>query len=153
MLGSRLGEDDIVGLRIKNEVEPGVSITDKEYRMDVVVELNDGATLDLEMQRDDYNNWVFRSLAYLCREFDNLNHGEDYSEVKPVYQIGFLDFDLFEDHPEFFAHYQLKNAKDNHLFTDRFNLVVVSLNQIELATNEYKARGIDKWARLFKSKT
>ncbi len=148
-----LGEDQIVGLRITNEVMPGVSISDKEYRLDIVVELVDGTTIDLEMQKDNYNNWQYRSLVYLCREYDSLDHGEDYSVVKPVYQVGFLDFTLFEDHPEFFAKYQLRNARDNHLYTDRFNLIVVSLNQIKLATKEDKAYGIDKWASLFKSRT
>ncbi len=148
-----LAEDEIVDLKIKNEVEPGVNITDKEYRMDIVVELNDEKTIDIEMQKDNYNNWQYRSVSYLCREYDNLEHGDDYSQVKPIYQIGFLNFTLFEDHPEFFAKYQLRNAKDNHLYTDRLNLIVVSLNQIELATEEDKALGIDKWARLFKSTT
>ena len=148
-----LDEDKIVGLRIVNEVKPGVSISDKEYRMDIVVELDDGTIIDLEMQKDNYNNWQYRSLSYLCREFDSLDHGENYCDVKPVYQVGFLDFTLFNDHPEFFGRYQLRNARDNHLFTDRFNLIVVSLNQIELATESDKACGIDKWALLFKSKT
>ncbi len=148
-----LKENQIVGLKITNEVKPGVSISDKEYRMDIVVELDDGTTLDLELQKENYHNWQCRSLGYLCREFDSLDHGEDYSEVKKVYQIGFLNFDLFENHPEFCATYQMRNAKDNFLYTDRFNLIVVSLNQIKLATDEDRANEIDKWARLFKSKT
>ncbi len=148
-----LKENQIVSLRITNEVKPGVSISDKEYRMDIVVELNDGSTVDLEMQKENYDNWQFRSLGYLCREFDTLDHGDDYSDVKKVYQVGFLNFDLFEDHPEFFATYQMRNTKDNYLYTDRFNLIVISLNQIKLATKEDRTNGIDTWARLFKSKT
>ncbi len=94
-----------------------------------------------------------RSLAYLCRRFDNLHRGEDYSIIKPVYQIGFLDFTLFEDHPEFFAKYQMRNSKDGHLYTDKFNLLVVSLIHTNLATDEDKRYGIDTWARLFKATT
>lgn len=41
------------------------------------------------------------SQTYLCRSFDNLNRGQDYSEVKPVIHIGFLDFTLFPENPEF----------------------------------------------------
>lgn len=107
----------------------------------------------VEMQIINYNNWSLRSLAYLCRKFDRLHRGEDYSEIKPVYQVGFLDFDLFEDHPEFFAQYQMRNTKDNYLYTDKFNLLVVSLNQIDMATAEDKPYGIDTWARLFKAGT
>ena len=148
-----LEEDQIVGLSITNEVKPGESIADKEYRMDIVVELNDDTKIDLEMQKDDYNNWQYRSLSYLCREFDSLHHGQDYSEVKNVYKIGFLNYTLFEDHPEFYAKYQMRNVRDGHVYTDRFNLIVVSLNQEKLATDEDRARGIDRWARLFRAKT
>ncbi len=76
-----LDENRIVGLRIVNEVMPGVSISDKEYRLDIIVELDDGTTIDLEMQKDNYDNWQYRSLSYLCREFDSLDLGEEYSEV------------------------------------------------------------------------
>ena len=148
-----LDENQLVSLKITNEVKPGVSISDKEYRMDIVAELNDGTTIDLEMQRENYNNWHYRALSYLCREFDSLDHGDDYNDVSPVYQIGIVNFTPFEDHPEFCARYQLRNTRDNHLFTDRFNLIVVSLSQIKRATKEDKALGIDQWARLFKSKT
>ncbi len=148
-----LSEDSIIGLEIKNTVEPGVSISDKEYRMDIVVTMNDYSTIDLEMQKENYNNWQYRSLSYLCREFDSLDHGDDYLKVKPVYQIGFLNFTLFPDHPEFFATYQMRNARDNHLYTDSFNLIVVSLNQEKKATDEDKTYGIDKWVCLFKART
>ena len=37
--------------------------------------------------------------------------------------------------------------------TDRFNLLVISLNQIELATSEDTTNNVDAWAKLFKSKT
>ncbi len=67
--------------------------------------------------------------------------------------IGFLDFTLFDDHPEFFALYQMKNSNDGYLYTDKFNLLVVELNHTNLATNEDKQYGIDTWARLFKATT
>lgn len=43
-------------------------------------------------------------------EFDSLDHGDDYEMVQPVYQIGFLSFTLFEDHPEFGSCYQMKTS-------------------------------------------
>lgn len=33
---------------------------------------------------------------YLCRSFDQLNHGQDYAEAKPAVHIGFLDYILFK---------------------------------------------------------
>ena len=64
--------------------------------------------------------------------------GDDYIEVKPVYHIGFLDFTLFEDHPEFFAKYHISNEKDGYQYTDKFHLYVIELNHTEMATEEDK---------------
>ncbi len=145
--------ESIKTLEIRNSVKPGVSIADKEYRMDIIATMNDETNLNLEMQLRNQGNWKYRSLAYLCREFDSLNHGDDYEMVQPVYQIGFLGFTLFEDHPEFCACYQMRNCKDNYVYTDRFNLIVIELDQEDKASDEDIKYGIDRWVRLFKSKT
>ena len=47
----------------------------------------------------------------------------------------------------------MRNAKDNFLYTGRFNLIVVELNHENMATEEDRRYGIDKWVKLFKSKT
>ena len=105
------------------------------------------------MQVANYMNWEERSLCYLCRSYDQLNAGQDYREVKPAFQIGFLNFTLFPEHPEFYATYKLLNVKNHHLYSDKFTLGVVDLTQIDLATEEDKDWGIDYWAKLFKAKT
>ncbi len=56
-------------------------------------------------------HWPERSLSYLCRNFDHLQKGQDYRESKPVVHIGFLDFPLFPEHPEFYATYKMLNVK------------------------------------------
>ena len=99
-----LNDDDIVDLKIRNEVKPGVSITDKEYRMDIDVDLNDGTTINLEMQLRNYGNWQHRSLSYLCREFDSLDHGADYDQVKKTYHISFLDLTCLKTITNFSQH-------------------------------------------------
>ena len=47
--------------------------------------------------------------THLCRSFDQLSHGQDYSDVKPVIHIAFLDYSLFPEKPEFCATYRLMN--------------------------------------------
>ena len=46
----------------------------------------------------------------------------------------------------------LLNVKNHRLFTSKFSLIVVELNNTELATNEDCEYSIDKWAKLFNSK-
>ncbi|WP_044913146.1 Rpn family recombination-promoting nuclease/putative transposase [Butyrivibrio sp. WCE2006] len=143
----------IQDVKIENVVEPGASINNKEYQLDILVMLNGNTYINLEMQVINYDNWTERSLSYLCRRFDNVARGKDYSLVKPVYHIGFLDYTLFKDHPEFFAKYQIRNAQDGYLYTDKFNLYVIELDNIDLSSEYDKRLGIDNWARLFKATT
>ena len=91
--------------------------------------------------------------SYAARSFDQLNSGEEYKEVLPVHSIGFLNFTLFEDQPEFFATYELRNKKTGHLYSSKFSIHVLDLTRIDLATAEDQNYEIDRWAKLFKAKT
>ena len=148
-----LDPESIVKAEVQNPIKTGQIITDKCFHLDILVLFNNSSIINLEMQVKDLKNWVPRSLSYLCREFNSLDHGDDYSDVKPVYQIGFLDYSLFPEHPEFYATYRMCNLKNHHVYSDSFTLSVVELNHINLATKGDKAYGIDKWAALFKATT
>ena len=138
---------------IENPIVLGEALDTKTFILDVRVMLNDHALINLEMQIVNYLNWPERSLSYLCRNFDQLQRGQDYLEARPVIHIGFLDFTLFPECPEFYATYKLLNVKNHHIFTDKFVLSVVDLNQIELATEEDRRWKIDYWAALFTATT
>ena len=66
-----------------------------------------------------------RSLSYACRTFDQLMQGEDYLRAKPVFHIGFLDFDLKHLSPEFYATFKLLNVNNHEIYSDKFVLSVV----------------------------
>ena len=121
--------------------------------LDIKVKLNDNSIINLEMQVADLGNWQNRSLSYLCRTFENVQKGEDYNSVMPVTHIGFLDYDLFPKEKEFYSKNMLQNVKTGTIYNRNFCLRVLSLNQIELATEEDKRWHIDEWARLFKATT
>lgn len=140
-------------VKITNPINLNANIQDKEFILDISILLNDDTMLNLEMQLIDYHNWTDRSLVYLCRAFDQLYRGQKYEEALPVIHIGFLDYTLFPEVPEFYATNVMMNVKNHHVYSDKFRLSVVDLSQIELATEEDKAYNIDYWARLFKAKT
>lgn len=148
-----LNPDDVTSVTILNPIELGQSMDDKNYILDIKVELNGHTIINLEMQVVNEGNWPERSLSYLCRAFDNLNTGDDYTEVHPAIQIGILGFTLFEDSPEFFANYYLINVKNHRIYSDKLRLSVLDLTQINLATEEDHAHGIDCWASLFRATT
>ena len=154
LVGSLLYLDpETLDVEIANPIILGESIDDKTFVLDVEVTVNKKTHLDLEMQVINYGNWKERALSYLCRSFDNLTRGSNYIDPAPAVHIGFIDFSLFGDAPEFYATYKMKNIKNHRIYTDKMWLSVVELNSIELATEEDCLYKIDQWAKLFKAKT
>lgn len=148
-----LKKESIHDAAITNPIELGAAISDKDFILDIRVNLNNEQLIDLEMQMSNEYNWSERSISYAARSFDQLNSGEEYKEVLPVHSIGFLNFTLFEDQPEFFATYELRNKKTGHLYSSKFSIHVLDLTRIDLATAEDQNYEIDRWAKLFKAKT
>lgn len=148
-----LTEEEVFSVEITNPVILGDAVTDKEFRLDINVVLNNDTLINLEMQIANRLNWRERSVMYLCRSFDQLNHGQDYAEAKPVIHIGFLDYALMEECLEFCASYKLINTKSYRRYSDSLTLYVIDLSHIELATEEDKQYHIHEWAMLFKAGT
>ena len=148
-----LTEDEVISVEITNPIILGEAIDNKEFRLDINVLLNDHTLINLEMQVANKMDWQDRSIIYLCRSFDQLGHGQEYNEIQPVIHIGFLDYTLFKESPEFYATYKLINVKNHEVYSDNFVLSVINLSRIDLATDEDKKYQIDYWARLFKATT
>ena len=152
-----LRPDEIESVEIRNPIVLGEALTEdfdsKIFVLDINVLLNNRILINLEMQIVGYENWPERAMTYLCRNFDQLSRGEDYINARPTIHIGFLDFLLFPQYPEFYATYKMMNVKNQHIFTDKFTLSVVNLKHIELATQEDREWKIDYWASLFKAAT
>jgi len=148
-----LSPSDISSAVIMNPIELGSSIDNKTFILDIKVSMNNAAIIHLEMQVINEHNWIDRSLSYLCRNFDQLRAGNKFQEVRPVFQIGLLNFTLFPDHPEFYATYQFLNIKNHTLYSDKLHLSVLDLTRTDLATEEDRIYHIDYWATLFQSNT
>ena len=145
-----LNPESVQEISVENPIELGKSYEEKELILDIKALLNGNVIINLELQVVNEHNWKERSLCYLCRSFDNLNRGMDYSQIKPAVQIGILNFSLFQEFPEFYANYYMINEKTYHKYSDKFRLAVVDLTQIERATEEDREYKIDQWAKFFK---
>lgn len=148
-----LSEKDVISVEITNPVILGEAIDNKEFRLDINVRLNNHTLINLEMQVAYKMNWRNRSLIYLCRSYDQLDHGQEYDSIQPVIHIGFLDYTLFPESPEFYATYKLINVKNYKIYSDSITLSVIDLSRIDLATDEDRKYKIDYWARLFRATT
>ena len=148
-----LEEQEIISIEIKNAIELGTYIEDKDFILDLKVLLNNQTIVNLELQVVNEHNWPERSMLYLCRTFDNVNSGDDYLNVTPAIQIGLLDFELFEGRKEFYSSYMLMNTKTHELYSDKLRINVMELRKNGIATDEDKKWKLDKWAQFFKSRT
>ncbi|MCR5197015.1 MAG: Rpn family recombination-promoting nuclease/putative transposase [Pseudobutyrivibrio sp.] len=148
-----LRADEIDSTEITNSIVLGESFTEKTFMLDVIINLNNNKIINLEMQVINNKNWPERSLAYLGREFSKIQRGNQYGNVTPVHQIGILNYTLFEECPTFYSTYMMQDTHSHHIYSDKFAISVLNLNQIERATDEDKSYKIDYWARLFNAKT
>ena len=148
-----VNEKNINSIKLMNPFELGNTIYDKNYVLDLKIALNDNTLINIEVQVLNLKFWKERSLGYLCRTFDNLNKGDDYSETKPAIQIGILDFEIFEGDTKFFATYHLANDISHKIYSDKFRLSVLQLNQTEHATDEDISCKRVLWAKFFKATT
>ena len=151
-----LSEKDTLSVTLQNPIELGSTLDDKDFILDLAVVINNSLFLNLEMQMYYDKFWKDRSLSYACRSLNNLNKGDSYSRLLPVVQVGFLNYTLFPEHPEFYATYQLANVsqKENfYIYSDKLSISVVNLSRIDLATEQDKASGIELWARVFNATT
>ena len=148
-----LDPDSVISITINNPIELGKSIDNKEFVLDLNITLNNHTHINLEMQVENELNWNDRSLSYLCRTFDQLYRGQNYSHASPVIHIGFLNFSLFPSNAEFYAIYKLLNFKTHQEFSDKFTLSVVDLTHIDEATEEDRFYQIDRWAKIFRATT
>ena len=146
--------ESITQLQILNPFIQGQTIESKTTVLDIHLVINNDTSIDLEIQVVKEEFWKNRSILYLCRQYDRLKSGDDYSKLIPAIHIGILDFNLFpEDEPEFFSSYKLMNIKNYKIYSDKLQIYVLNLNQINYATEEDKAYNIDYWAKLFKATT
>ena len=146
-----LAPETIKSIDISNPISLKEDIAAKEMILDIKAILNDETIINLEMQVINFNDWTERSLSYLCRCFDNLGPGHGYLHVKGAVHIGFLDYTLFPDYPEFYATYRMINERTGQLYSSKFRISVVDLTKRNLATKEDIAHHRDLWAAFFKS--
>ena len=145
--------EDILSVEIMNPIVIGETINDKEFRLDIKAVLNHYQQINLEMQVVNRHDWPERSIGYLSRMYNNLQKGDQYINVKPAIHVGILNFSPFEDEPIFYSQNVLMDMNKHRIYSDKFQVNVLELRQIELATEEDKKWNLDFWAKLFKART
>lgn len=150
--------ETITDITICNPIELGDELLSKECILDIKLELNNAQIINIEIQSVFQDFWPERTLTYLCRNFDQLKTGGTYSKIKPCVHIGIMRRDIFEkDDPrhtgEFYSEYRMLNVKTHTEYSGKFEIRVLSLNQLDKASDEDKndLNGLYHWAKVFKA--
>ena len=125
----------------------------KETVMDLKLILNNNEILNIELQVYTDKYWIQRSILYLCRAYDSIGEGDDYTKLKPTTHICITDQNLIPGEPEFYAEYLLLNTKNHIPYTKKFGIKVLSLNHTDVATEDDISNNLVYWASIFKATT
>ncbi len=110
--------------------------------------------MNIELQVYPTNYWIFRSILYLCRAFDSIGSGDNYSDLKATTLYCITDQKLIPDaEPEFYARYLFTNQRNPKIYTDQFGINMLQLNHTDLATQADIDNNLLYWANLFKATT
>ena len=147
-----LSPDDVQDILVENPID--LNSAGKETIMDIKLTLNNNEILNIELQVYPDKYWISRSIIYLCRAYDNIGSGDNYSLVKPTTLFCITDQELIPNaEAEFYAKYRLINIKNHHLYTDKFGINMLQLNHTDLATQEDVRNNLVYWSDLFKATT
>lgn len=121
--------------------------------MDLKLILNNDEIINIELQMYLDEFMTNRSILYLCRAYDSIGEGDDYSLLKPTTHICITDRDLIEGTEDFYSRYLLMNIKNHKPYSTDFGINVLQLNHIDNATQDDIDNNLVYWAKLFKATT
>ncbi|WP_035780547.1 PD-(D/E)XK nuclease family transposase [Butyrivibrio sp. LB2008] len=143
---------EVKDIHVENPID--LNNAARETIMDIKLTLNNNEIMNIELQMYFEEQWIQRSILYLCRAYDSIDRGDNYTQLKPTTLYCITDKNLLSDaSPEFYSKYQLLNVKNHNLYSDIIGINVLQLNHTELATKEDISNNLLYWANLFKATT
>lgn len=143
----------------------GETVGEKETRLDLLGECVDGTKINIELQVASMAEMGKRSLFYWCRIYNDLETGEDYTELKRTVSINILDFNMFDKtkYPKFHSCFGIYDDETGNQLTTDFEMHFIELPKWKLSimgddnkpdTQKIKElKRLEKWVSYFSRKT
>ncbi len=148
-IGDILGirQEEIHSVRLRNTFLRKVRRRQKLGILDVLVELNSGKKINIELQVKTVRDWDKRQLFYLCKLYtEDILSGEDYGRLKQCVGISILDFNL-TNRKKYHSVYRLRDDEGN-VFSEMLELHIIELKKELTGQGE-----VDDWIRFFNAET
>ena len=104
----------------------------KNSIVDVFCKTKDGRQFIVEMQMYWSTNFKDRVLFNSAKVYvDQLEHAEDFTDLRPVYSLNLVNENFEKDVPEFMHYYRMVHEKYTEKVIDGFHLVFVELKKFK----------------------
>lgn len=134
-------------VRLKNTFLRKARRRQKLGILDVLVELNSGKKINIELQVKTVRDWDKRQLFYLCKLYtEDILSGEDYGRLKQCVGISILDFNL-TNRKKYHSVYRLKDDEGN-VFSEMLEFHIIELKKELTGEGE-----VDDWIQFFNAET
>ena len=125
---------------------------DKLGILDVMVELEDGEKLNMEMQVPYFEFWPNRVLFYECKVYTGqIKKGESYEVLKPCIHVSILDFIHFSQDNRCYRKITFCDVETGEQYTDLMELHILELKK--LPEEDQNEEGVIRWMRFLSGKT
>ena len=124
---------------------------DKLGILDVLVELEDGTKMNMEMQVSYFDCWTNRVLFYLGKIYTGqIKEGEDYDRLRKCIHVSILDFVHFPQDEKCCRKIVFCDAESGEQYTDLMELHILELKK--LPPKDQSEDGIIRWMRFLGGK-
>lgn len=127
----KLDRGDIKETKILNPYLYKAHEDEKQGILDVRILMDSNTEIDIEIQLSPLSVWADRSLFYLAKMYtDQISRGQDYTAFKKCVGISILDFRLFQEDPEFYSCFHIREDTRPVLYTDKLEFHVLELPKL-----------------------
>ncbi|MBS6398019.1 MAG: Rpn family recombination-promoting nuclease/putative transposase, partial [Clostridiales bacterium] len=120
--------------------------------LDVLVLMQNGTRINMEMQVRYFASWSERVLYYLSNVFcSQLAEGEPYERMQKCIHVSILDFIHFPEDEECYRKIHFRDDKTGKIYSDKMEIQILELKKLpgELVSGE----DIIAWMRFFSSRS
>ena len=124
---------------------------DKLGVLDVMIELEDGTLMNMEMQVASFKYWINRVLFYIGKIYTGqIREGEDYEKLQKCVHVSILDFNYFQKDNRCYRKAAICDMETGELYTDLLELHTLELRK--LPSEAQNEKGIIHWMRFLGGK-
>ena len=121
--------------------------------LDLRIKLDNGTSVNIEMQSADKKSFKERILFYLSRLYSSdLEKGNDYQTLYPVYSLIFTDFTMFKELRNYYSVFLLKcEEQPEVVFSRHLGIILVELKKFKEKSVCHLIDKKNLWSYIIKS--